>query len=110
MHAALTHDGAVVAEGLPGPAFARHMLSADPPDHTRLRTLASAAFSRSRVGALRPRVQAIVDALLDELDGRGDTVVPVFGLAAVWTHRQALGVDLNDQRGRPTEPTGRTCR
>ena len=75
MHAALTHDGAVVAEGLPGPAFARHMLSVDPPDHTRLRTLASAAFSRPRVTALRPRVQAIVDALLDELDGRGDTVV-----------------------------------
>src|SRR5690348_18342853 len=27
MHAALARDGAVVAEGLPGPAFARHMLS-----------------------------------------------------------------------------------
>src|SRR5947209_7517828 len=37
MHAALARDGAVVAEGLPGPAFARHMLSVDPPDHTRLR-------------------------------------------------------------------------
>ena len=58
MHAALAHDGAVVAEGLPGPAFARHMLSVDPPDHTRLRGLAAAAFSRSRVTALRPRVQA----------------------------------------------------
>ena len=34
MHAALARDGAVVAEGLPGPAFARHMLSVDPPDHT----------------------------------------------------------------------------
>ena len=37
MHAALARDGAVVAEGLPGPAFARHLLSVDPPDHTRLR-------------------------------------------------------------------------
>ena len=37
IHAALARDGAVVAEGLPGPAFARHMLSVDPPDHTRLR-------------------------------------------------------------------------
>ena len=46
MHAALARDGAVVAEGLPGPAFARHMLSVDPPDHTRLRGLAAAAFSR----------------------------------------------------------------
>ena len=75
MHAALTHDGAVVAEGLPGPAFARHMLSVDPPDHTRLRRLTSAAFSRPRIAALRPRVQAIVDGLLDDLEARGDTVV-----------------------------------
>jgi cytochrome P450 len=75
MHAALARDGAVVAEGLPGPAFARHMLSVDPPDHTRLRGLAAAAFSRSRVAALRPRVQATVDDLLDKLHSRGDSVV-----------------------------------
>jgi len=75
MHAALARDGAVVAEGLPGPAFARHMLSVDPPDHTRLRALAAAAFSRPRVAALRPRIQTIVDDLLDELHRRGDTVV-----------------------------------
>jgi cytochrome P450 len=75
MHAALARDGAVVAEGLPGPAFARHMLSVDPPDHTRLRRLTSAAFSRPRIAALRPRIQAIVDRLLDDLEARGDTVV-----------------------------------
>jgi cytochrome P450 len=75
MHAALAHDAAVVAEGLPGPGFARHMLSADTPDHTRLRRLASAAFSRPRIAALRPRVQAIVDGLLDDLEARGDAVV-----------------------------------
>ena len=75
MHAALARDGTVVAEGLPGPAFARHMLSVDPPDHTRLRRLASAAFSRPRIAALRPRVQQIVGGLLDDLQARGDTVV-----------------------------------
>jgi len=75
MHAALARDGAVVAAGLPGPAFARHMLSVDPPDHTRLRRLSSAAFSRPRIAALRPRVQAIVDALLDDLQARGEVVV-----------------------------------
>jgi cytochrome P450 len=75
MHAALAGDGAVVAEGLPGPAFARHMLSVDPPDHTRLRRLTSAAFSRPRIAALRPRVQAIAGGLLDDLEARGDTVV-----------------------------------
>jgi cytochrome P450 len=75
MHAALARDGAVVAEGLPGPAFARHMLSVDPPDHTRLRRLASAAFSRPRMAALRPRVQAITDRLLDDLQAGGDGAV-----------------------------------
>ena len=75
MHAALARDGAVVAEGLPGPAFARHMLSVDPPDHTRLRRLTSAAFSRPRIAALRPRIQTIVDRLLDDLEARGDPVV-----------------------------------
>src|ERR1700751_4036626 len=44
MHAALARDGAGVAGGLPGPSFPRHTLSADPPDHTRLRRLAAAAF------------------------------------------------------------------
>ena len=51
------------------------MLSVDPPDHTRLRRLTSAAFSRPRIAALRPRVQAIADRLLDDLHARGDTVV-----------------------------------
>jgi len=71
MHAAMANDPGVVAEGLPGPAFARHMLSVDPPDHTRLRRLVSAAFSPRRVEGLRPRVQAIVDDLLDDLAARG---------------------------------------
>ena len=67
MHAALALGGGVVAEGLPGPEFARHMLAVDPPDHTRLRRLVSSAFSMRRVEGLRPRVQAIVDDLLDHL-------------------------------------------
>src|SRR5262249_16275086 len=81
MHAALARDGTVVAAGLPGPAFSRHMLSVDPPDHTRLRRLASTAFSRPRIAALRPRVQAIVDGLLDDLQARGEVVDLVKGFA-----------------------------
>jgi cytochrome P450 len=71
MHAALARGGGVVAEGLPGPAFARHMLSVDPPDHTRLRHLVSGAFSARRIEGLRPQVQNIVDDLLDDLADRG---------------------------------------
>src|SRR4051812_995940 len=45
----------------------RHMLAADPPDHTRLRRLVSAAFTARRIEALRPRIQQISDDLLDGL-------------------------------------------
>jgi cytochrome P450 len=71
MHAALATGSGVVAEGLPGPAFARHMLTVDPPDHTRLRRLVAAAFSVRRVEALRARVQAITDDLLDDMAQQG---------------------------------------
>jgi cytochrome P450 len=102
MHAALARDGAVVAEGLPGPAFARHMLSVDPPDHTRLRRLASAAFTRRRMDALQPRVQAIVDQLLDGLAARGDTAVDLvkgFAFPLPFTViSELLGVPEEDRR------------
>jgi cytochrome P450 len=71
MHAALATGSEVVAEGLPGPEFAHHMLTVDPPDHTRLRRLVSAAFSPRRVEALRPRVQTITDDLLDAIAAEG---------------------------------------
>jgi len=76
MQAALAASDAVVAEGLPGPVFARHMLVVDPPDHTRLRRLVSAAFSVRRIERLQPRVQAVVDDLLDDIAAQGaDTTV-----------------------------------
>jgi cytochrome P450 len=71
MHAAMAADAGVVAEGLPGPAFARHMLSVDPPHHTRLRRLVSGAFSPRRIEELRPRVEATIDDLLDEIADEG---------------------------------------
>ena len=71
MHAAMAANAAVVSEGLPGPAFARHMLTVDPPDHTRLRGLVSRAFSPRRIEALRPRIQTIVDDLLDGIAADG---------------------------------------
>lgn len=75
MHAALARGGRVVAEGLPGAALARHMLSMDAPDHTRLRGLVMKAFTPRRVEALRPRVQDIVDDLLDDLAAAAEGVV-----------------------------------
>jgi cytochrome P450 len=83
MLAALQDNGDVVAEGLPGPAFSRHMLNVDPPDHTRLRRLVSRAFVPGRIAALEPAIQAIASNLLDDLDsaGPGATVDLVEGYA-----------------------------
>ncbi|MDR7277162.1 cytochrome P450 [Catenuloplanes atrovinosus] len=50
-------------------AINRHMLSSDPPDHTRLRRLVAAAFTTRRVEELRPRIERIADTLLDEMRG-----------------------------------------
>ncbi len=47
------------------------MLNADPPDHTRLRRLVSKAFTPSSIEALRPRVQELVDGMLDPIAERG---------------------------------------
>jgi cytochrome P450 len=70
MHVAFS-EGTDVAEGLPGPALAKHMLAVDPPDHTRLRRLVSSAFTPRRVETLRPRVEGIVTELLDGLAASG---------------------------------------
>jgi len=75
MLAALAADGEVVAEGLPGPEFSRHMLNVDPPDHTRLRRLVSRAFTPGRVAALEPAIRGIAGRLLDSLDAAGPGAV-----------------------------------
>ena len=45
----------------------RTMLDLDPPDHTRLRSLVSKAFTPRTVSELGPRIQQIVGELLDEV-------------------------------------------
>jgi cytochrome P450 len=50
---------------------AKTILNLDPPDHTRLRRLVSLAFTPSAIERLRPRVQQLVDDVLDVADERG---------------------------------------
>ncbi len=52
------------------------MLDRDPPDHTRLRRLVSKAFTPRAVQALQPRINGLVDSMLDaaEREGRVDLV------------------------------------
>ncbi len=52
-------------------ALARQMLFLDPPDHTRMRSLVSRAFTPRMIDKLRPRIQQIVDELLDPIEAKG---------------------------------------
>lgn len=54
----------------PGAQQANDSLFQDPPGHTRLRKLVSAAFTSRRVAALRPRIADLADRLIDELMAR----------------------------------------
>ncbi len=44
------------------------MMENEPPDHTRLRRLVAGAFARGHVERLRPRVRALAESLLAEVD------------------------------------------
>jgi cytochrome P450 len=59
------------------------LFTKDPPDHARLKGLIGRAFARSRIEALRPRVEELCRDLLDELDLRpgGGTVELVGGFS-----------------------------
>jgi cytochrome P450 len=53
----------------------RPFLLLDPPDHTRLRGLVSKAFTVRTVEGLRPRVQQVVDELIDDIQRKGEMEV-----------------------------------
>ena len=50
-----------------------NMLNSDPPEHSRLRRLVTQAFTPRRIEAMRPRVEEIVEGLLDRMAPRGET-------------------------------------
>jgi cytochrome P450 len=76
----------------------RQMLFLDPPDHTRLRALASAAFTPRRVEQLRSHIQDVMDTLLDKVvsSGRMDVIADFAGPAPAIVTAELLGVPAVD--------------
>ncbi|MEV4415516.1 cytochrome P450 [Catellatospora sp. NPDC049609] len=76
------------------PALDANLLNMDPPDHTRIRSLVSQAFTPRRVEQLRPFVQRVADELLDAVagDGRADLIAAYAGPLPVIVIGELLGV------------------
>jgi cytochrome P450 len=77
----------------------KHMLNADPPDHTRLRSLVAQAFTSRRVEDLRPRINAIAQRLLAALPVHGSVdLIEAFAYPLpVTVIAELLGVPTEDQ-------------
>jgi cytochrome P450 len=77
----------------------RQMLFLDPPEHGRVRRLASAAFTPRRVAHLREHIRQITEGLVDDLAARGERFDVMTGLAnplpAIVT-AEMLGVPTSD--------------
>jgi cytochrome P450 len=78
----------------------RQMLFLDPPAHTRIRGLASQAFTPRRVELLRAHIQEITDGLLDPLVERGrlDIIADLAEPLPAIVTAEMLGVPTADAR------------
>ncbi|GHH87121.1 cytochrome P450 [Streptomyces sulfonofaciens] len=92
--------GKDVPRVLPTIPTARSIVTADPPEHTRLRNLVSKAFTAERVERLRGRTQEIATELIDRMVEQGPPVdlVQAFSMPLPVTVFSALlGVPLEDR-------------
>ena len=76
------------------------MLQLDPPDHGRLRSLVVRAFSARRIEDMRPRIQQIVDGIIDRMEPQGH-----MDLIADFAFRLPVTV-ICDMLGIPEEDRG----
>jgi hypothetical protein len=76
----------------------KQMLFMDAPAHTRLRGLASAAFTPQRVAALRSHIQEIAESLIDKVQDRGrmDMIADFAAPLPAIVTAEMLGVPTED--------------
>jgi hypothetical protein len=75
------------------------MLRMDPPDHTRLRSLVSKAFTPRTVETLRPRIEQIVEDQLDAVTSAGkmDVIRDLAYPLPVTVIAEMLGIPIEDR-------------
>ncbi|WP_084427342.1 cytochrome P450 [Kibdelosporangium aridum] len=73
------------------------LLENEPPTHTRLRRLVSAAFGRGHTERLRPWVDELAGHLVDELKGGGDLLEQLAAPLPVEVIAELLGVPKADR-------------
>jgi cytochrome P450 len=78
----------------------KQMLFLDPPSHTRIRSLASAAFTAARVEALRSHIRDIAQSLLKKLavNGRMEVIAELAEPLPAIVSAEMLGVPVEDHR------------
>ncbi len=76
----------------------KQMLFLDPPTHTRIRSLASFAFTPQRVAVLRQHIREIVSRLLDRVAAAGtmDVIGDLAGPLPYTVTAEMLGVPIED--------------
>ena len=78
-------------------ALHRHqMMENEPPEHTRLRRLVAGAFGRGHVERMRPRIEELVDSMLDGLRGTVDILAEYAEPLPVYVICDLLGVPRDD--------------
>ena len=75
------------------------LIHSDPPDHTRLRGLVNQEFTPKVVEQMRPRIQEVVNSLLDAAEAKGEMdVIPDLATALpVGVIAEILGVPPSDR-------------
>ncbi|HEX5604198.1 MAG TPA: cytochrome P450, partial [Pyrinomonadaceae bacterium] len=79
--------------------FSRWMLFLDPPEHSRIRKLLNKEFTPNMIQRMRPRIQQVVDSLLDDVAGNSeiDFMTEFANPLPVRVIAEMLGIPAEDQ-------------
>ncbi|WP_422769171.1 cytochrome P450 [Plantactinospora sp. WMMC1484] len=92
--------GAQVPRMTPEPGSSASILMTDRPEHDRLRRIVTSAFTTRRVNNLRPRITALTEQLLDDVEAAGPPadLVPLLALPLpLLVICELLGVPVEDR-------------